>query len=264
MILCLDVGNTQIHGGIFDNGELTTQFRKTSQLQFSSDELGIFLRNVIRENGIDPAEIKNISMCSVVPDAVHSLRNACYKYFDIDPFILRPGKKTGLQIKYRNPLEVGADRIANAIAGLQKYPVENLIIVDFGTATTFCVISKKREYLGGIILPGVRISMEALEKRTAQLPKVEIKEPECVVGRSTAESIQSGLFYGEIGMVEGLIKRITNESFGGKKPIVIGTGGFSRLFENAGLFDEIISTLALQGLYKALEINSEDNGEKLK
>lgn len=258
MILCLDVGNTQIHGGIYHDNELIMQFRKTSQLQFSSDEIGIFLKNVIRENGYDPGELKNISLCSVVPDALHSLRNACIKYLNLDPFILRPGKKTGLKINYRNPLEVGADRIANAIAGINLYPNKNLILVDFGTATTFCVVSKNKEYKGGIILPGIRISMEALEKRTAQLPKVEIKEAEAVVGRSTTESIQSGLFYGQIEMVKGLSKRITEDSFSNEKPLIIATGGFSRMFENAGLFDEIVSTLALQGLYFALNLNEEE------
>jgi len=256
MILCIDVGNTQIHGGVFDGSELILQFRKTSRSQFSSDEIGLFLKSVLRENNIDPKEIKEISMCSVVPDVVHSMRNGCLKYFEMEPFILKPGVKTGLQIKYRNPLEVGTDRIANAIAAMKLHPDKNKIIVDFGTATTFCVVSKNKEYLGGIILPGIRISMEALVNNTAQLPKVEIKETENVVGRSTAESIQSGLYHGQIGMVKELITKITAESFKGETPIVLATGGFSRLFENAGLFDQIIPNLVLQGLLEALKMNS--------
>lgn len=255
MILCIDVGNTQIHGGVFDGGELILQFRKTSRSQFSSDEIGLFLKSVLRENNIDPKEIKEISMCSVVPDVVHSIRNGCLKYFEMEPFILKPGVKTGLQIKYRNPLEVGTDRIANAIASMKLHPDRNKIIVDFGTATTFCVVSKNKEYLGGIILPGIRISMETLVSNTAQLPKVEIKEVENVVGRSTAESIQSGLYHGQIGMVKELITKITDESFKGETPVVMATGGFSRLFENAGLFNEIIPNLVLQGLLEALKMN---------
>lgn len=261
MVLCLDVGNTQIFGGVFENDNLVFQFRKTSHQQFSSDEIGIFLVSVLRENGYDPKKIEGISICSVVPDRVHSLRNGCIKYFDVEPFILKPGTKTGLKIKYRNPLEVGADRIANAIGAIKKFPNRNVISVDFGTATTFCVISKHKEYLGGIIIPGIRISMEALEKQTAQLPRVEIKEvkQESVVGRSTVESIQSGLYFGQIGMVKELTNKIIVETFQGDKPIIIGTGGFSSLFESANLFDVVIPNLVLEGLFEALKLN---NGEK--
>lgn len=257
MILCIDVGNTQIYGGIFDNEELTIQFRKTSRQQFSSDEIGIFLRTVLRENKVDPDQIHDISICSVVPDLNHSLRAGCLKYFNTEPFFLRPGVKTGLKIKYRNPLEVGSDRIANAIAAVNMFPNKNLIVIDFGTATTFCVISKNKEYLGGVILPGIRISMEALESRTAQLPIVEIKEMNEVVGRSTVESIQSGLYFGQIGMVKELKTKITEEAFKNEEPVVIGTGGFSRLFENTKLFDHIIPTLVLKGLYIAYNMNKE-------
>lgn len=255
MILCLDVGNTQIFGGVFDNDNLVLQFRKTSREQFSSDEIGVFLKAVLRENEIAPKEIDAISICSVVPDRVHSLRNGCIKYFDAEPFILKPGVKTGLKIKYRNPVEVGSDRIANAIAANKLYPGKNLIVVDFGTATTFCVISKEREYLGGIILPGIRISMESLEKQTAQLPRVEIKEIDKVVGRSTVESIQSGLYFGQIGIVNEITKRVTVEAFQGEKPVIIGTGGFSSLFQSAGLFDVIKQTLVLDGLNEAYKLN---------
>jgi len=257
MILCIDVGNTQIHGGVFEKDELVIQFRKTSRQEFSSDEIGIFLRNVLRENKIEPEKIKGISICSVVPDLNHSLRAGCVKYFNIEPFFLRPGVKTGLKIKYRNPVEVGADRIANAIAATQIFPNKNLIVIDFGTATTFCVINKNKEYLGGIILPGIKISMEALESKTAQLPAVEIKEMNEVIGRSTVESIQSGLYFGQIGMVKELKQRIKEEAFKEEEPIVIGTGGFSRLFENAKLFDIMIPTLVLNGLLIAYNMNKE-------
>ncbi len=255
MVLCIDVGNTQIHGGVFDGEVLAAQFRKTSRQQFSSDEAGVFLRSVLRENKIDPDSIKDISICSVVPDLNHSLRSACLKYFNIEPFFLKPGVKTGLKIKYRNPLEVGADRIANAIAATHLYPNKNLIVVDFGTATTFCVISSAKEYLGGIILPGIKISMEALESHTAQLPIVEIKKVEEVVGKSTVESIQSGLYHGQIGMVRELKTKITNEAFKDEEPIVLATGGFSRLFEEEKLFKEILPTLVLKGLFYAYKMN---------
>jgi type III pantothenate kinase len=257
MILCIDVGNTQIHGGLYEENNLIMQFRKTSRQQFSADEIGIFLKAVLRENKIDPDTIHDISICSVVPDLNHSLRAGCLKYFETIPFFLKPGVKTGLKIKYRNPLEVGSDRIANAIAAMYLYPNKNLIVVDFGTATTFCVISKSKEYLGGIILPGIKISMEALEGKTAQLPSVEIKEVDEVIGRSTVESIQSGLFHGQIGMVRELKIKITKEAFQDEDPIVIGTGGFSRLFENSNLFNTINSTLALEGLSIAYKLNKQ-------
>lgn len=261
MILCIDVGNSQMYGGVFSKDELVVQFRKTSRQQFSSDEIGIFLRSVLRENKIDPAVINGIALCSVVPDINHSLRSGCIKYFNIDPFFLKAGTKTGLKIKYRNPLEVGADRIANAIGVANLYPDKNVIVVDFGTATTFCAISKSKEYLGGIIIPGIRISMEVLEARTAQLPSVEIKKTESVLGRSTVESIQSGLFYGQVGIVRELKNRITEEVFSDEEPVVVGTGGFSSLFENEGLFDVIIPTLVLKGLYFAYLMNEKVKGE---
>jgi len=255
MLLCLDVGNTQIYGGLFKNDDLVLQFRKASKQNFSSDELGIFLKNVIGENNYNAQEVDAISICSVVPDQEYSIRSGCYKYFNITPFFLQPGAKTGLKIKYNNPLEVGADRIANAIAGIDKYPNQNIIVVDFGTATTFCIISKQKEYLGGIILPGLRISMEALEKHTAKLPRVEIKKTEYVFGKSTIESIQAGLFHGNTAIVSVLTKKITNEVFQGDKPVVIGTGGFSSLFQNEDLFDTTSQTLVLQGLLKAFKMN---------
>ena len=263
MILSLDVGNTTIHGGVFDGDHLKVQFRRTSEFRASSDELGLFLRGVIRENGIDPAAIKQIAICSVVPDAIYSLRGACIKYFGITPFLLQAGVKTGLKIKYRNPLEVGADRIANAIAGAHLFPHENLLIIDFGTATTFCAINSEKEYLGGVILAGLRISMEALEQKTAKLPPVEIVpmlERE-TLGRSTVESIQSGLYFGQIGMIKEITGRISQECFiepNASDPTrrVIATGGFSGLFDKAGLFDVVIPDLVLKGLNIALRLNS--------
>lgn len=255
MLLCLDVGNTQIYGGIYKNDELVLQFRKTSQLNLSSDEIGIFLKSVIRENNYDTKDIDAISICSVVPDKDHSIRNGCIKYFNISPFFLQPGVKTGLKIKYSNPHEVGADRIANAIAALSMYPDNNLIVVDFGTATTLCVISKNKEYLGGIILPGIRMSMEALDKHTAKLPRVEIKKTKNVYGKTTTESIQAGLYHGQIAIVNELTKKISVEAFQGDKPIVIGTGGFSSMFQDENLFDIISPTLVFKGLYEAYKNN---------
>lgn len=256
MILALDVGNSHIYGGVFDDEVLRFQFRKTSKGGASSDELGLFLKAVLRENGIDPALIRQIALCSVVPDAIHSLKNCCKKYFNMNPFILQAGVKTGLRIRYRNPLEVGADRITNAIAAMQLYPGKDLVIIDFGTATTFCAVTAEKDYLGGAIIPGLRISMEALESQTARLPSVEIIPAAEATGKSTVESIQSGLYYGNLGMVKELTARISEESFGGKKPMVIGTGGFASLFSKAGIFDVEQPDLVLKGLVLALRMNA--------
>lgn len=257
MYLCLDIGNTQIFGGVFNEDKIVLQFRKSSKFASSSDEFGIFFKSVLKENEIESTKIKHIAMCSVVPDIIYSIRNGCIKYFGIDPFILQAGVKTGLKIKYHNQYEVGTDRIANAIAATKLYPSKNIVVIDFGTATTFDVISKDKEYLGGAIIPGIRISMEALESKTAKLPAVEIEEPEKVVGRSTKESIQAGLYFGQVGSIKEILTLISAEAFGGKKPFVIGTGGFANMFSKTGLFDVINSELVLRGIYYSIKMNLE-------
>jgi type III pantothenate kinase len=256
MILTLDVGNSQIYGGVYEKEKLKFRFRKTSKTGASSDEIGIFLRSVLRENSMDPTAVSHIAMCSVVPDVVYSLKNACKKYFNLTPFVLQAGVKTGLKIDYRNPLEVGADRIANSIAATHLYPKKNLLIVDLGTATTFCAISKDKNYLGGSIVAGLRLNMEALENQTAKLPSVEIVAMKEALGRSTTESIQSGLYFGHLGTIREISKRISEECFDGEKPFVIGTGGFSSLFDKEKVFDVIQPDLVLQGLMQALKMNS--------
>lgn len=259
MILSLDVGNTQIYGGVFDgkNGKekMLLAFRRSSKQGSSSDEVGIFLRTVLKENNFDPAKIKQIVLCSVVPDVIYSLKGACQKYFNITPFILQAGVKTGLRIKYRNPLEVGADRIANSIAATTLFPGRNLILVDLGTATTFCAVTAEKDYLGGSIIAGLKLSMESLEAKTAKLPSVEIVAKNHVLGLSTVESLQSGLFYGHLGSMREIITTISAECFKGEKPFVIGTGGFSSLFEKEKIFDEIIPDLVLKGNLIALAMN---------
>ncbi|MFT5210342.1 MAG: type III pantothenate kinase [Flavobacterium sp.] len=255
MILCLDIGNSQIFGGVFDGDKLLTQFRRTSQAKASSDEFGVFFRVVLRENNVDPEQIQAVAICCVVPDLLYSLRACCQKYFGIDPLILRPGVKTGLKIRYRDPKEVGADRIADAVGAIKLFPNRNLIVADFGTATTLCAITKDKEFLGGNILPGVRLSMDALESRTAQLPSVEIVAPSSGIGRSTVESIQAGLYWSNVGMVKELVTRITDEVFSDEPPMVIGTGGFAQLFSREKLFDHVVSDLILTGMLEILQLN---------
>jgi type III pantothenate kinase len=254
MLLTLDVGNSQVLGGVFDGQDLKITFRRTSSIRASSDELGTFFRAVLRENEIDPREIDMAGICSVVPDAMHSLRNCFRKYFQLEPFLLQPGAKTGLKIRYRNPLEVGADKIANAIGAVERFPGRNLLIVDFGTATTLCAVNKDKEYLGGIITPGINISMAALESKTARLPSVEIVRPAEILGRSTVESIQSGIYYGTLAAVRSLAASVTQEHFAKEPPVVVGTGGFGRLFEEEHLLDEFVPELPLLGLRRAVEL----------
>ncbi|ARB91951.1 type III pantothenate kinase [Legionella longbeachae] len=255
MILCIDVGNSHIYGGVFDGDEIKLRFRHTSKIS-TSDELGIFLKSVLRENNCLPESIKQIGICSVVPQIDYSLRSACVKYFSIEPFLLQAGVKTGLNIKYRNPVEVGADRIANAIATTHLYPNQNVVVIDFGTATTICVISAQKAYMGGAILPGVRLSVDALSKNTAKLPAVEIIKIENSIGRSTIESIQSGVYYGVLGACRELIERMTQEVFGAEKTLVLATGGFASLFEKQGLYDHLVPDLVLQGIRLAALMNN--------
>lgn len=256
MLLTVDIGNSQIFCGVHEGREVKITFRRTSGGRPSSDELGSFFRMTLRENGIDPTDIDMAAVCSVVPDALHSIRNCFRKYFHFEPFVLQPGAKTGLKVRYRNPLEVGADKIANAIGALTRFPDRNLLIVDFGTATTICAVTRNKEYLGGIITPGVSMSMAALESQTARLPSVEIIRPVEVLGRSTVESIQSGLYFGTLATVRSLATAVARERFADDPPLIVGTGGFGRLFEKENLFDASLPDLPLIGLARAVELAS--------
>ena len=255
MILGLDVGNSQIYCGVFNGDELTTQFRHASTARTSSDEIGVFLRGALRENGVDPEAIKVIGISSVVPELNYSLRACCQKYFNLEPMIMRPGIKTGLKIAYKDPKEVGSDRIADAIGAVKLFPNRNLIVVDFGTATTVCAVDKHATFLGGNIMPGVRLAMETLEAKTAKLPSVEIKPARSAIGKTTIESIQSGLYWSNVGMVRELCSRITEEVFADDPPILVATGGFAHLFDRENLFDEVVPDLILTGLMEALRLN---------
>ena len=254
MLLCVDVGNSQIFAGVYAGEELKVTFRRTSNVRSSSDEFGIFFRAALAENGIDAAQVRMAAICSVVPDVVHSLRNCFRKYFGFEPFFLQPGVRTGLRIRYRNPLEVGADKIANAMGALHLFPGRNLLIIDFGTATTLCAVSKDKDYLGGIITPGIQTSMELLEAKTARLPVVEIVRPAEVLGRSSTESIQAGLYFGTLATVRTLCAMVTAQHFADAPPVVAATGGFGRLFTDEHLFDAFLPELPLLGLRLAVEI----------
>ena len=258
MTLTLDIGNTQMGGGLFDGGKLVLQFRKTTQSGASSDETGIFLRSVLRENGFEWQKIKKVGICSVVPSMNYSISSAVAKYFKKEALFIQAGIKTGLKLKYSNPKEIGADRIAGAIGATNLFPGKNLIIVDMGTATTVDCVTENKEYLGGAILPGLKISAEALAAGTAKLPSVEIAKPEHICGTTTTEAIQNGLYFGNAGAIKEILYLFTKNVFKNEKPLVIGTGGFSKIFEEYRLFDTICPELVLLGVKKAVEMNSEN------
>lgn len=254
MLLCLDVGNSHIYGGLFANEEICLRFRHPSKVS-TSDELGVFLKMVLRENSFDSSLVSKISICSVVPRLEYSLRAACIKYFNITPFFLQSGVKTGLNIKYNNPKDVGADRIANAIAATHNFPNTNLIIIDFGTATTFCAVSANKVYLGGAIMPGLQLAVDALANNTAKLPPIEIVKLDKAIGVSTVESMQSGIFYGALGSSLEIIKRMKYERFLNQESLVVATGGFASLFANYQLYDHHMPDLVLQGVKIASDMN---------
>lgn len=255
MILCLDVGNTHILGGVFEQDKIKLHFRYETKPGGTSDQIGVFLRNVLKENEIQNNKIKQIAICSVVPSLDYSLRAACIKYFTIDPFFLAMGAKTGIQIKTKNPNETGADLVATAIGAVAYYPKQNIIVADFGTATTFSVISANKEFLGAAFLPGIRLAMNSLEANTSKLSAVEIVKPKNFVGTTTKESIQAGIYYSHLGTLREIISGMTREAFANNKPIIIGTGGFAHLFEDEKIFTAIMPSLVLEGLYLALKNN---------
>ena len=229
MIMTIDVGNTTITGAVYKSEKLVLTFRRSTNPALSSDEIGVFLRDVLEMNGVNFSEIKEIACCSVVPGINHSLSNAFVKYFGKEALFLQAGVKTGLKLKYGNPKEIGSDRIAAAVGAVSVKPEKNIIVVDMGTATTIDVITSSREYLGGAILSGVAMSVRSLSSGTAQLPSVEVLRPEKVLGSSTIEAIQSGVYYGHAGAVKELCAQFQKNVFGGEKPYIIGTGGFSSL-----------------------------------
>ncbi|MGE4284713.1 MAG: type III pantothenate kinase, partial [Clostridia bacterium] len=213
----------------------------------TTDEMGMLFIQFFNYEGFAMSDIEAVIISSVVPPIMHSLERAIKKYIKIEPLIVGPGVKTGINIRYDNPREVGADRIVNAVAGYEIYGGP-LIIVDFGTATTFCAINDKGEYLGGVICPGIKISMDALFQKAAKLPRIELVKPEKVIGKNTVNSMQSGAIYGYVGEVDYIVNRM-KEEMGGAKVKVIATGGLARMISSeSSTIDEINSLLTLEGL----------------
>lgn len=256
MLLVFDVGNTNMVLGIYENNELIKNWRINTDKEKTSDEYGMIIRNLFQYDNIDMDEIEDVIISSVVPSVMHALENFCIKYCNKDPKIVGPGIKTGLNIKYDNPKQVGADRIVNAVAGIEKYGYP-LIIVDFGTATTFCAISDNGEYLGGTIAPGIKISSEALFQRASKLPRVELIKPGSTVCKNTVSAMQSGIIYGYVGLVDKIIDMMKKE-LNNENVKVVATGGLATLISSeTKSIDHVDKFLTLEGLKVIHEKNKE-------
>lgn len=254
MILTIDVGNTNTVLGVFEDGILKKYWYISTDKDKTSDEYGILINNLFTYEKIDTEEVKDIAISSVVPPVVTSLTKAVQDFLHIEPLIVGPGVKTGINIKMDNPREVGADRIVNAVAAFDKFGDQPLIIVDFGTATTVDAISGKGDYLGGAIAPGVGISTEALFRHAAKLPRVELIKPGRAIGKNTITAIQSGILYGFVGQVEGLIKQFKKEI--GGETYVIATGGLVNLIApETEMIDKTEPYLTLEGLLCIIGLN---------
>ena len=254
MILCLDVGNTNIKYAVFDGDELILSFRVATEHKKTSDEYGGQLISILGNNGVNPSDINGGIISSVVPQLDYTLDRMCQIYLKIKPLMLGPGLKTGLNLKVDDAKEVGADRVVNNVAAVKKYGYP-LIIIDFGTATTFNVIDDKSQFVGGAIAPGIKGSLDSLVNGTAKLPRVEIERPKSVIGKNTITNMQSGIFFGFAGLVEYIVKKIKREMKCDNVKVV-ATGGFSEVIaKEISCIDEVDKLLTLNGLKYLYNLN---------
>ena len=254
MLLVFDIGNTNMVLGVYDGDNLVRDWRINTVLNKTSDEYGVLIKSLFDASNISLSVVDAIIVSSVVPAVMHSLENFCRKYCNISPMVVGPGIKTGLNIKYEDPKMVGADRIVNAVAAISKYNCP-VIIIDFGTATTYCAVSKKGEYIGGAISPGMKISSEALFQKASKLPRVELVTPETVICKDTVSAMQAGIIYGYAGQVEkivGLMKKELKD----EGTLVIATGGLANMIsQETNAIDVIDPNLTLEGLRIIYEKN---------
>ena len=252
MLLVFDIGNTNMVLGVYKDKELICNFRIGTDKSKTSDEYGVIIRQLFDYEGISLKNIEDVIISSVVPEVMHSLENFSFKYCAKEPIIVGPVVKTGINIKYENPQQVGADRIVNAVAGYEKYGGP-LILIDFGTATTFCAVSQKGEYLGGAISPGIKISSEALFQRASKLHKVEIAKPKGAIGKNTTWAMQSGIVFGYAGLVDNIVSMM-KEELGSDDVNVVATGGLAPLIcaetKTVKIVDKFLTLEGLRIIYE--------------
>ncbi len=247
MLLAIDAGNSNILVGVFKGDTLAHEWRLLTEAEKTVDEYGILFQNLYRSVNLPIEETEDIIISCVVPPLLNTFDELCTKYFHHTPLIVGPGVKTGIPIHYDNPREVGADRIVNAVAAYEAYR-RSLIVVDFGTATTFDCISPQGEYLGGAIAPGIMISSEALFHKASKLPRVELVRPQTVIGKNTTTSMQAGIIFGYVGLIDGIVSRMKKEM--GNDPLVVATGGLAPLIApESDTIAEVDEYLTLKGLH---------------
>lgn len=254
MLVVIDVGNTNTTFGVYNGKKLEKTFRMTTKMPRTSDEYGVAMVDFMEHNGFKVADIEGVIICSVVPNVMHALIGGTERYLGRKPLIVGPGLKTGIKIITENPKELGADRVVDAVAAAEKYGGP-LLVIDYGTATTYDLINEKNEFTAGITAPGIKISAKALWEDAAKLPEIEIKKPESILGQNTVQSMQAGLVYGQIGQTEYIINRVREES-GLKDMKVIATGGLGSIIaDETKSIDVYDRTLTLDGLRIIYEKN---------
>lgn len=260
MIFTMDIGNTNIKTALFDGDRMVKYWRVSTNKTYTSDEYGILLCNLFAHEGMEPEQVEGVAISSVVPTINFTIEHMCQNYFHRTPMFVVPGIKTGINIRYENPRELGSDRIANAVAAYEEYGAP-CIFIDFGSATTFGVVDEGGVFLGGCICPGVKLASEALVTGTAKLPRFELTRPDHVIGRTTLTNLQSGMYYGYVGLVRNIVRKMKQEL--GREATVVATGGMAVLFsEDAKCIDKLDGLLTLKGLRLIYERNREGSAAK--